>query len=238
MEKDKVAFRKKFGGYNKKDVNAYIIKENEKFLREKESLRSQALRASDEADELRAEASEIKASLNAANVELERVRDSLAEAESVIAALKEESATKDEEIARLTEALENERASSEEEKKAIAEKLEADYSRVVDSLKNNLDELKSTDRDLGYRKQSDDIFADATPSREVKLAAYDALDGEIDRILAYAREEATKIIFSAEQAARQIRTSARDSGAIKKEISSKSSSIIDEIKRMIKSIKQ
>jgi len=107
---------------------------------------------------------------------------------------------------------------------------------MIASLKEQIEYAESA-----KKESAGEIF---TPSRSAddvilsieKSRAYNSLNEEVDKILAYAKTEAERIISSAEEAARTIgESSARNVRAMKEDISTKSSSIIDEIKAIIKS---
>ena len=247
MEKDNVAFRKRFGGYNKKDVNKYIISENEKFIREKEDLRAELVEAKNTASYLEAELSGLRDECEELRSECSVLRESLSESESLVTIYKEDIEKKDAEIAKLNEVINQKEKEDSElfsgKVKEIENSFKAAQSARVKELESIVSELKRQIEIGAANASSDGIFSSLNDDafvpddEEEKDKVYESLNREIDKILSYAREDASKIITAAEDGARQIRSGSSDVRSMKQDIAAKSSSIISEIKRRIKGLR-
>lgn len=112
------------------------------------------------------------------------------------------------------------------------------YKDNIDSLEKKIQELQETITHLEEVKndeiyQKKEIVVDDTVFE--KARAYDSLCTQIDEILSYAKSEADRIINTAVDSAKRIeRSHGNDVTRIKSEISTKSTSIIDELRRALK----
>lgn len=149
-------------------------------------------------------------------------------------------AERDEEIERITdelEALRNFNAMSSaklnEQNNLIDSYREqiADLESKIKDMEDTIAHLEEVNDDPIYQKT--EVIIDETVFD--KARSYDSLCKQIDEILSYAKSEADRIINTAVESAKRIeRNRTGDISRIKSDISAKSTSIIEELRRAIK----
>ena len=149
-------------------------------------------------------------------------------------------AERDEEIERITdelEALRNFNAMSSaklnEQNNLIDSYREqiADLESKIKDMEDTIAHLEEVNDDPIYQKT--EVIIDETVFD--KARSYDSLCKQIDEILSYAKSEADRIINTAVESAKRIeRNRTGDVTRIKSDISAKSTSIIEELRRAIK----
>lgn len=165
-----VAFRSAMSGYNRKDVNAYIIDINREFEAQETELRAQITAAEEKAAKAEADAQSAREEAAAAVHGKE-------EAEVILAALRESGDALKEENARLTEEI-----------AALQAKLaEAEKAAAVDP---ESDEIKKSMKYDQISAQIGDILINANSSADRIVAAANA---EATRIMTETEDEATYI---------------------------------------------
>ena len=164
-----VAFRSAMSGYNRKDVNAYIIDINRDFEARETELRAQITAAEENA-------SKSEAAAQTAQDELQAAIRAKEEAEAVLTALRESTEALKEENARLTEEV-----SVLQAKVAEAEKNAADPES---------EEIKKSMKYDQISAQIGDILINANSSADRIVAAANA---EATRIMSETEDEATYI---------------------------------------------
>ena len=165
-----VAFRSAMSGYNRKDVNAYIIDINREFEAQETELRAQITAAEEKAAKAEAYAQSAREEAAAAVHGKE-------EAEVILAALRESGDALKEENARLTEEI-----------AALQSKLaEAEKAAAVDP---ESDEIKKSMKYDQISAQIGDILINANSSADRIVAAANA---EATRIMTETEDEATYI---------------------------------------------
>ena len=227
MDPEKKKFRGKFGGYNKKDVNNYIAEENKRFTNEREEMKkalddSEALSASlsDQLEKQKAESDELRAKLGERDLLIEDYKEKIYEKDTRISDLEEMidtlSREKDDGIFA--------KETADEKDRRIAELVAAADQYIAEIAR-----LKEVKEETGEKVIVDDSLLE-------KARSYDSLSDKIDDILEYARQEAHKIIKVAEKAAKADAEGKRtaDVARVKQSIATRSTSIIDEIRRMVK----
>ena len=165
-----VAFRSAMSGYNRKDVNAYIIEINREFEAREAELRAQITAAEEATVKTDAELQTAREEMRAA------LRDKEA-AESILAALRESGEALKDENARLTEQIAALQAKVAEAEKAAA-------------LDPESDEIKKSMKYDQISAQIGDILINANSSADRIVAAANA---EATRIMTETEDEATYI---------------------------------------------
>ncbi len=160
---------------------------------------------------MRAEA-DFKKALNERDAELERISDELKDLRNI----NSQSSSKLDEQDHLIES----------------------YKETIATLEAKVEEMEETIAHLEEVKD-DQIYqkAEVVIDESVfdKARSYDSLCKQIDEILSYAKSEADRIINTALEAAKRVeRNRSGDIAKIKSEISAKSTSIIDELRRAIR----
>ena len=165
-----VAFRSAMSGYNRKDVNAYIIEINRDFEARETEFTSKITSAEESAAEA------VKAA-EAAREEAKAALQAKEEAEAILAALRESNDAMKEENARLTEQI-----------AALQAKLtEAEKISAVDPESNEIKKSMKYDQ---ISAQIGDILINANSSADRIVAAANA---EATRIMTETEDEATYI---------------------------------------------
>lgn len=179
-DKDNVLFRTSVNGFNKSDVNSYIMKINAE------------LEAADKtAENSKKETDKIKADLKDALSELEEAKKELAEQNSIISAQYEEIDALKEKLAALPERAEKAEDDSLSEKAELYEKMSAEIGDVLIDAKKSANEYLSraktkisgrSEKALGaitddMREGVDGCFRETT-------AYMNAMQIEINRLLA------------------------------------------------------
>lgn len=210
-----IEFRRQLKGYNRDDVNNFISEENIRFNKIEENY-VKTIRENE------TEISDLKQKLNDVDMHLEKI------AELEI------------KISQLESAL-NSSSNTIVEKDTIIEGLKS----AVDSSNEKLTLANTIIDDLRKEQVSKASAAISTPEpvrivREPvyddaiieKAEKYDAICDKVDEIFAFAKEEADKIIAEAFEIRKQ--ANKRSSAHMKNEISERSDSIIDELRRSIR----
>ncbi len=208
-----IEFRRQTRGYNRDDVNEFISQENIRFNKLEESYLKSIKEHEKEIEELRKMLSEV-----------DEHKEKIIELELQISKLNSDLDLSVQAIA---------------EKDAIIEGLKV----ACDSSNEKLDMANSLIDDL--RKQSSVIPEAREPKVIVrepsysydssvleKAEKYDSICDKVDEIFAFAKEEADKIIAEAFEIRKQ--ASKRNAANMKNEISERSESIIDELRRSIR----
>lgn len=125
-----------------------------------------------------------------------------------------------------------------DEKYKEQDKLIEGYKKTIDSLESSIEDMQDTITHLEQVKD-DDIYqkSEVIIDENVfdKARSYDSLCTQIDEILSYAKSEADRIINTAIESAKRIeRSRGGDVSRIKSEISAKSTSIIDDLRRTLR----
>ena len=149
-------------------------------------------------------------------------------------------ADRDREIERITDELNTLRDVNTSATSTLSEQnhLIESYKDTIVELETRIKEMEETIAHLEEVKddpiyQKNEVVIDESVFDKAK--SYDSLCAQVDEILAYAKSEADRIINAAVESAKKIeRTKNGDISKIKSDISSKSSSIIDELRRAIK----
>ena len=167
-----VAFRSAMSGYNRKDVNAYIIDINRDFEERETNLRAQITAAEESAGKAEAAAQTAQEDLRAAI----RAKE---EAEAILAALRESNEALKEENARLTEEI-------------------ASLQAKANSVDPESEEIKKSMKYDQISAQIGDILINANSSADRIVAAANA---EATRIMTEREDEATDMRASLSDAA-------------------------------------
>ena len=210
-----IEFRRKGRGYNKDDVNDFISRENIRFNKLEESYNKMI-------KDLEKEIADLKSKLN--DNEADKTR--IIELEIKISDLQEKLESnrnllseKDAIIDGLKSAVDN-----ANEKLNIA-------NSMVDDLKQKA-AVPSPAPVSAPNPNPVSTFRTYDDSIVEKAEKYDSICNKVDEILAFAKEEADKIIAEAFEIRKQ--TIKRSSTQMKNDISERSESIIDELKRSIR----
>ena len=179
-----VAFRSALSGYNREDVNKYILEMNREFEEREHTLKEEAECVSAQLAEISAQSQQLK--------------KQLLEAEAVIAALRESSDLLKEKNAALTEQLHA--ASAQADTSALCQqKAEAEIIRLQAELQKQTELSQASEKSLKYDQisaQIGDIMINANTSA--------------DQIVASANTEAARIMAETEEEAMYIRTRLSD----------------------------
>ena len=220
MSSENKAFRSKFGGYNKKDVNNYIAEENKRFVKIREDLQK-------ELEESEKRENSLGEQVALLTKEADEARSLLDERDKLIEGYKEDADKKDARIAELedmVDALVREKDDGIFKNETIEEK-----DARISELEALVSELRAEkEADAGLKTAADDSIAD-------KARSFDNISDKIDEILEHARLEAQKIVKAAEKAAIDVEGKrAADVNKIKQSITARSASIIEEIRRAVR----
>ena len=246
MDSSKKLFRKRFGGYNKKDVNNYIAEENKRFAAASDDMQ----REIDERDsyilKIENDLKNLTDQKNALLEEISIIKDKLDSAERDVE-------NRDQRIAELEETAQSANSanndsifhSDSEEKDKIIRQLEQSVADLTQARKvsdenkdKRIAELENTVRSL--KKKIDAFESDENNGYIIdeklleKAKAFDTINKQIDDILDHARAEAERIVKIAKNNAKEYETiRSNDVKRVKQGISSKSTSIIGDIRRSL-----
>lgn len=226
MSSEKKAFRGKFGGYNKKDVNNYIAEENKRFTKMR--------------DEMQKALEESEKHLNTLHDEVDKQKETVSELiakseekDRLIEDYKENLDSKDRQIGELEKRI-AELSAEKDDEIFTAETIEEKDARIAE-LEAVIAQMKAETKEAPSLQETvvvDDALLD-------KARSFDSLSAKIDDILDYAKREAQRIIKVAEKTAGEIemrRTA--DVNKVKQSISARSASIIEDIRRAVKGSKR
>ncbi len=211
-----IKFRRSMQGYKKEDVNNYISRENIRITKLEESY---------------------KKNIKELEKELLEAKEKITDSEAKILLLREQEI----EILDLRSTI-NDKDALIEEKDTIIEGLKSavDSSNLklseaeasINELREKLlDTQNSVGSTLPYRRS----IQEQELTMAEKAEKYDLLFEKVDEILAFAKEEADKIISEALEIRNSVsKRTVRDSFDPKKDITTKSNSIIDDLKRSIR----
>ena len=204
-----VEFRRQARGYNKDDVNDFISRENIRFNKLEESYNKTI-------KEREREIAELNQTITENEADKERIVEleiKISELQQSVDGFNETLGEKDAIIDGLKSALD-----STNEKLNVA-------NTLIDDLKNRPAVPCSVpEPSYSYRQYDDSVIE--------KAEKYDSICDKVDEILAFAKEEADKIIAEAFEIRKQ--AVKRSSAQMKNDISERSDSIIEELKRSIR----
>lgn len=208
-----IEFRRQTRGYNREDVNEFISQENIRFNKLEESYLKTI-------KEYERENSELKQQLS----EIDLHKDKIVEHELKIAGLEASLESSTQAIAEKDAIIEGLKTAcdSSNEKLTIANSLIDDLRKQI-SAQPVAAEPKVIVREPSYSYDSSVLE---------KAEKYDSICDKVDEIFAFAKEEADKIIAEAFEIRKQ--ASKRNAVNMKSEISERSESIIDELRRSIR----
>ena len=210
-----IEFRRQMKGYNRDDVNNFISEENIRFNKIEESYQKTI-------KENEKEITELKQKLNSIDEHLDKIAELEIKISQLESALDSSSSTiveKDTIIEGLKSAVDS-----------ANEKLDMANS-IIDDMKKESD--KASPAPLPYTENMRVIKEPVYDSSIIEKAEkYDAICEKVDEIFAFAKEEADKIIQEAFEIRKQ--AAKRSSTHMKNEISERSDSIIDELRRSIR----
>lgn len=202
-----IKFRRQMRGYNKNDVNEFITEENIRFNKIEESYVSKIKDLEHEIETLRAELAK-----------LDEQQARIIELELCVTELKDDIETKTRLISEKDAIIEGLKSSADSanERLAVA-------NSIIENLQNSTQNATPST-----------IIADTTLDEEIieKAEKYDAICDKVDEILGFAKDEADKIIAEAYEIRKQ--TVKKTSAQMKSDISERSDSIIEELKRSIR----
>jgi len=164
MNSDKKRFRKSFRGYNKKDVNEYISKENAVLIETRKGLQN-------ELDLCQEELAKLEAALESERIKTKELSEKLDERDNLIEAYKSDKDTLSERLEELEEKVESLK-SAEELSLPVCEPYSDDSvlekARSYDSLRSRIDEILS--------------YAKSEAEQIIKEAGRSVSDLEIKRV--------------------------------------------------------
>ncbi|MBR3966645.1 MAG: hypothetical protein IKJ91_06190 [Clostridia bacterium] len=212
-----VVFRSAIGGYNKSDVNNYLVRSSAELL-EREAA------ASERVERAENEVNEYINRIEAAEAELENAKNIIAEKDAEIAKLTDEKKLLEDSISIQTNSEitpENEAISKEDfdrQEAIIAKQFEE-----IEALKAEIEELKNQSSEIEITKEKYDELVK-------KAAQYDKTSNSIGETLISAKNTAEEIISAAREEARLLEVKAE------KELEEKRRNIEETSKRAIESI--
>lgn len=201
----KIEFRRAMRGFNKEDVNRFISEENVRFNRLEASYTKQLDEKDREIGELLGKLSLV----NAAEEENKRLNEVINTLHADITALNCKLTEKELLIDGLNEAIES-------------------YNEKISALENAVSDLDNRKTVSAYSDRDLEIYKE-------KAERYDEIYDQVDEILAFAKEEAEKILKEAAQVKLEAEKAAkRESLSAKSSVKGRSDSIIDDLKKSIK----
>ena len=203
-----IKFRRQMRGYNKNDVNEFITEENIRFNKIEESYVKKVKELEDEIAALRSELSQI-----------DEHRDRIIELELSVAELNSELENKTKLINEKDAIIEGLKSTADSANERLAT-----ANSIIDNLKNSHTVAVSASSYVSDSDLDDEIIE--------KAEKYDAICDKVDEILNFAKTEADKIINEAYELRKQ--TVKKTSAQMKSDISDRSDSIIEELKRSIR----
>ena len=212
-----VVFRSAIGGYNKSDVNNYLVRSSAELM-EREAA------ASERVERAENEVNEYINRIEAAEAELENAKNIIAEKDAEIAKLTDEKKLLEDSISIQTNSEitpENEAISKEDfdrQEAIIAKQFEE-----IEALKAEIEELKNQSSEIEITKEKYDELVK-------KAAQYDKTSNSIGETLISAKNTAEEIISAAREEARLLEVKAE------KELEEKRRNIEETSKRAIESI--
>ena len=212
-----VVFRSAIGGYNKSDVNNYLVRSSAELL-EREAA------ASERVERAENEVNEYINRIEAAEAELENAKNIIAEKDAEIAKLTDEKKLLEDSISIQTNSEitpENEAISKEDfdrQEAIIAKQFEE-----IEALKAEIEELKNQSSEIEITKEKYDELVK-------KAAQYDKTSNSIGETLISAKNTAEETISAAREEARLLEVKAE------KELEEKRRNIEETSKRAIESI--
>ena len=212
-----VVFRSAIGGYNKSDVNNYLVRSSAELM-EREAA------ASERVERAESEVNEYINRIEAAEAELENAKNIIAEKDAEIEKLTDEKKLLEDSISIQTNSEmtpENEAMSKEDfdrQEAIIAKQFEE-----IEALKAEIEELKNQSSEIVITKEKYDVLVK-------KAAQYDKTSNSIGETLISAKNTAEEIISAAREEARLLEAKAE------KELEEKRRNIEETSKRAIESI--
>ncbi len=183
-----VVFRSSFTGYNKEDVNEYIIRTSSDFTAREEALKARTLLAEEEVQKSTEKLSDLSKQLT----ELESEIDALS---SELRALRNENATLKEE--QQEETLSEAKAAEYETRLAEQESVIAKQFEEIDTLKEENEKLKA-------EKESAEAAVMRSDELARKAQLYDKTSANIGDAIISAKKTAEEIVFAAKEEAQGI----------------------------------
>jgi chromosome segregation ATPase len=245
---ENVVFRSQLGGYNREDVNKYIVETNLRFERVEAVNKKTLASMQNTIDELKRELEERNLQSAESCEKYDSMKNSLAEAEEKCAALESQL---EEAKKAIDEAKESSSPTPDEYSDAIAgfaervESLENENSRLTaerDALASELASAKERIESDNMRKINDadrviDAFkcADGSESDTEKALLYDKVSHQLGSMLIDAREIADGLISDANAKAEKIvRNAENDAAVIRSEAKERLRRSIEYIERATK----
>ena len=239
---ENVVFRSQLGGYNREDVNKYIVETNLRFERVEAVNKKTLASMQNTIDELKRELEERNLQSAESCEKYDSMKNSLAEAEEKCAALEKQldeaksatsSPTADEYtdaiagFAEKVEALEGENSRLASERDALAAELAAAKERIESE---NMRKMSDADRVIDAFK-----CADGSESDTEKALLYDKVSHQLGSMLIDAREIADGLISDANAKAEKIvRNAENDAAVIRSEAKERLRRSIEYIERATK----